>query len=793
MSYDEDDDDAVVPSGTRRSSYVPPTDGEDYIPSLPPVVEPEVPTASTGSVPTIAPANDDAVAQSPIFADSADIPVAAAEAVPPVIIEVPASVDDSDVPSRDQFGLPIVDDPIDIPQVVVTDPLPDAVSGTGTDTVFDDNRLFPPIVTAEETAISAADPESEVPEIVTSAPPPLSVPDRRSLTPAELADVLGANGGMSSNDQMALLDAQIPLREADTAAIHAFMSNLSTRDTANVDELIGLAESRFGDLAPELFVGAHTSSTVAEEFTDDSTPVTGMPVVTHTEIVDIVEDDSGDVVAVSVTEIDEVVVSPSVSSDGADTPLGASRESEQGWNLAAPADVVSVEPPRVERRRWWAVLAGIAVLASSFVVSVGATASQTGSAPAIAFVVAGLALAIVFGELARRGLARTGASWRSMLEETVGVVGGRAATVVVAVTLLVSLVAVLSSAMSGLGAQVESSALGQAFVGVIPEGSFGSLLVAGTLFGGALIAALPYRWFRAKVLVLTGWAAVGTAAVATMGGALLAIAPAATPTTFKGDLNAAGAMTAVAVVIGLASAIAFHAVSRVRDDRRGIVWLSIGLGLGSLVLIGTVVSALIAADGDHYFFGNNPVVHIIAPTTLLNVGLGAATVAPAVLLVATLSFRFLGSTFTRDDRDNPPALASWLLVLIPVAWGAIATVGSSSVILEQVPSFSVLAIPVAAIVGILAARGVLWPFTPSRVLRGWYLAVAVLVTVLAYGYASSDTTAFAWVGFVNAILAQSGLGILYIDALVVPAALVAGFILALIGGLGARRRATRVA
>ncbi len=793
MSYDEDDDDAVVPTGTRRSSYVPPTDGEDYTPSLPPVVEPEVPTASTGPVPTIAPANDDAVAQTPVFADSVEIPAAATDVVPPVIIEVPAPVDNTEPPARDQFGLPIVDEPIDIPQVVVTDPLPDAVSGTGTDTVFDDNRLFPPIVTAEETAIPAAAADSAVSESIPPMPAPLAVPDRQSLTPAELADVLGANGGMSSNDQMALLDAQIPLREADTSAIHAFMADLSATDAENRDDLIGLAESRFADLAPELFAGAHSKQTVVEEFTDDSTPVTGIPVVTHTEIVDIVEDVSGDVVAVSVTEIDEVVVSTETPSGTVDTPRVAPREGEQGWHLATPAEVVSTESPRVERRRWWAVLAGVAALASTFVLSVGATAAQTGRAPAIVFVAAGLAVAVVFVELARRGLARTGASWRSTVEETVGVVGGRVAAFVVAATLLVSLVAVMSAALAGLGAQVESSALGQSLVGVIPEGAFGSLLVAGTLFVGAIVAALPHRWFRAKVLVLTGWVAMGTAAVASMGGALLAIAPAATPTTFKGDLNAAGAMTAVAVVVGLASVIAFHAVSRVRDDRRGILWLSIGLGLGSLVLIGTVVSALIAADGDHYFFGNNPVVHIIAPSALLNIGLGAAAVAPALFFIATLGFRFLASTFTRDDRDNPPALAAWFLVLVPVAWGALAFVGTSSAILEQVPSFSVLAIPVAAIVGILAARGALWPAVPSRALRGWYLTVALLVTALGYGYASSDTAAFSWLGFANAILAQAGLGILYIDALVVPAALVAAFVLALIGGLPARRRATRVA
>lgn len=792
MSYDEDDDDAVVPAGTRRSSYVPPTDGEQQPSPTPQSDESERPSSSTGSVPTIAPVNDDAVAQTPVFAESVETVWEGPSTNPAAVTEESSLDDKVETHGRDQFGLPIIEEPIDIPQVVVTDPLPDAVSGTGTEAVFDDNRLFPAVATGNSAGDVSPEPEAvaTASSAAESVPAPLAVPERQSLTPEQLADVLGANGGLSSNDQMALLDAQIPLREADIAAIQSFMSTVGTDGDGDV---IGLAEARFGDLAPELFGGVPERQVLSEEFTDDSTPVTGIPVITHTEIVEIVEDESGDVVSMSITEIDEVGESSVVRAQDDNAPLAATQGSDQGWNLASPAEVVDAEPTRVERRRWWALLAGIAVLASTFVLSVGATAAQTGSAPAIVFVAGGLTFAVLVGELARRGIARTGQSWRVVAEQTLGLVGGRTTALVVAVTLLISLLALLSPALSGLGTQVESSAVGSLVGGVIPEGTLGASLVAATLFVGAVVAALPLRWFRAKILVLTGWTAVGTASVAAMGGALLAIAPAAIPTTLKGDLIAAGAMASASIVIGLASVIAFHSVSRVRDNRKGVLWLSIGLALGALVLTGTVVSALVAADGDHFFFGNNPVVHIIAPSTLLNVVLGATALGPALLLTSTLVFRFLGSLFTRDDRDNPPALAAWLLVLVPIAWGAVAYLSIAPVILDQLPSLSVLAVPIAAVVGILAARGVLWPAKPSGTLRRWNLAVVIIVTTLGYGYASSDVLAFSWVGFANTVLGQYGFGVVYVDALVVPAALVAGFLLALVGGLPARRRSARVA
>ncbi|MFM2412724.1 MAG: hypothetical protein RLZZ587_1057, partial [Actinomycetota bacterium] len=90
MSNDDNDDDYVVPSGSRRSSFVPPAESGEYIPALPDVPEQDAPTSSTGQVPTIGAAGDEPIAQTPAFAESVEIPVVEPESFGSIVIEVPA-------------------------------------------------------------------------------------------------------------------------------------------------------------------------------------------------------------------------------------------------------------------------------------------------------------------------------------------------------------------------------------------------------------------------------------------------------------------------------------------------------------------------------------------------------------------------------------------------------------------------------------------------------------------------------------------------------------------------------
>ncbi len=826
MSNDDNDDDYVVPSGSRRSSFVPPAESGEYIPALPDVPEQDAPTSSTGQVPTIGAAGDEPIAQTPAFAESVEIPVVEPESFGSIVIEVPAEEpaeepadEPAEVPvaeavdaveSRDQFGLPLVGDPIDIPQVVLTDSLPEAVSGTGTDTVFDDNRMFPPIVTAvdgenslpdfdevvedpiiEEFGRPAESPVTNSPEAggIDGAPVSLpELPSRASLTPEQLSEVLSANGGMSSNDQMALLDAQIPLREADTNAVRAFMDVLAGAPVEQANDLMSEAQRRFGDLAPELFASVERPVTDGPEFTDDSTPITGIPVIEHVEIVEVVEDESGEVVAVSVTDIDEISVPVATESTNSTVEAANVPADEQAWSLTAPAEVLSDDRPAVERRSWWTLTSVIASLIAVTTAAIGAVVFTTGSAPHILFLLAGLVAATPLVLVARLGAARTGTSWRSQLEELLGRTSGRIAAGLLAVLTLVVTAQTLFASTNGLGVQLESSSIGTLLDGVVPAGATGPVLAALALLAGAVIAALPHRLFRAKSLVLAGWTAVGTGSLVAMGVALLASSTSESNLTFTGSVNAGGLVAASVLLVGTAMVFGFQEVSRVREKATGILWISIGIGLGVATLAGIVVSALLTPEAAHFFFGLNPVLHIIAPSGILNLALGALAFVPAVVLTSALVFRFVGVASTRDDRENPNALVTWLLALVPVGFVVLAFVGVVPTVVENLPSVTAVATLASPLFGILAAQSVLGHVAPSKAVRRVLVAVALVTATLGLGFASSDGVLFTWIGFINNALNPLGLGLLYVNAIAaLGTALVAFLVAVVVLSIGARR------
>ena len=820
MSFDDDDDDAVVPSGTRRSSFVPPVEPGDFVPSLPPAEEPDAPTSSTGQIPTIAAVGDDQVAQAPSFADSVEVPRLDEEKTLPtgsIVIEIPADVEPvvaEPADTRDQFGLPVVGESIDIPQVVVTDPLPDALPGTGS--VFDDNRLFPPAVGTTDFTEVVEDPIIEefgtphvepVVEVVATEPvaesavepviervdePTLStvdLPERRSLTPSDLAEVLSANGGMSSNDQMALLDAQIPLRESDAVAVREFVRQIEDESAADRGARLDEANNRFGDISPELFP-SRVDVPNAQEFSDDSTPITGIPVVEHIEIVDVVSDSDGHVLAVEVTEIDAVVV----ERDGV-SPASVEleqREDDQEWSLAAPTDVVDGTPTRVDRRHWWAVIALIATAVAALVIAMGTGVSDADSVPSIAFALAGLALTIPVIEMARRTGSRTGTSLRAVLEEVFGRVPGRVAASFLGVLVTVGHVLALYPAFGGVGAQLEASSFGTAIASTVAVGSSGLALTGLALFIGAIIAALPHKLYRAKVLVLAGWSAVGAGSAVAMGVALLFSSESLTASRLGVDVRSAGVASAVAFVLVLASMFGFQEASRVREKQSGILWVSIGLGLGVVTLAGTVASALLAPEGSHFFFANNPVLHIIAPSPILNIALGALAFAPAVIFVSALGFRSVGALTTRDDREDPSVVLRWVLVLVPLAVLGVALLGYGELATANLPSLDVLTVPIAAVAGVLAARGCTTRELTSTVARRWLITVVVLSTALGLGFAHSSGIAFEWVGYINALLRPLGYGLLYIGSVAPLATALLSYLVSLAIVLPSTRRSARV-
>ena len=814
MTLDDDDDDVVVPSGSRRSSYVPPAEDSDFVPAMPPVTEPETPTSSTGPLPSIGSAADQQVAQSPSFAESAEILEPEVPVVPSIVIEIPAE----EIPvvkapgsgGLDQFGLPVVDaEPIGIPHVVVSEPIPEALPGTGS--VFDDNRLFPAVATGgaldgevvedpivEEFGTPTATEETHEPisenipetadepvrEAASDLAPLPELPIRQSLNPAGLAEVLGSNGGMSSNDQMALLDAQIPLREADALAIEAFVAALNEHSSPEAVALRRTAAEVFGDLTPELFGGFLEPT--APGFTDDSTPVTGIPVVEHIEIVDVIEDDNGEVVEIDVTEIDEVAVVP------AETAQRAAAEDDQAWSLPAPAETVVDDSPTVARRHWWTLAGYGAVVASLIITGFAAVVSSSTAAPYTWLVVAGVAVAIPFLEPARHFHVRTGGSWRSGLESVFGRVPGRVAAGGFAAIVALALLGVFPMLTAGLGAQIEGNDTLAALVGkALPVGAVGPAIAALALLGGAIIAALPFRLYRAKVLTLTGWAVLGSAPVAAMGSFLVLSTQSAGSPNMTVLVAQFGAVASIALVLLSSSLDGFQEVTRIREGRSGGLWLYIGLGLGLLTTAGVVSASLLAQGGKHSFFGNNPALHVVAPSPQLAFILGALAFVPAIVLIAALGFRAIGGATTRDDRESPNTVLAWLLLLVPIALAVVAYLGLTPAVLDVLPSVSVLAVPVAAVLGVLASRGVIGKDVTRRGGQVALIVVTLVTVALGWGFVSGTGFGSSWVGYINNSLRPFGYGLLYIDSVAPIATGVLAFLVGLVVvAISTRRRST---
>ncbi len=673
----EEDDDFVVPAGSRRSSYVPPAEGVE--PSLGKPTDSDADTAAPVSDPltTIAPAGDESIAQTPTFAES-------------------------------------------------------------------------------------------VPEPALS----IDIPVRKSLTREALAATLSGTDGLSSNDRMALLDAQVALREADVAAVAAFIE--AVQGASSLDALAALEEvnRRFGDITTENFPTANGSARgAAVEFDDETTPVNGIAVV------DDVQPESA---------IDILVNEPTV-----ETVAVAEDTDRHEWSLAAPIDSPSQANQPVARHKWWSAFANVAVMFSALMMSVGVVAHASGSTPTLYFVFAGLAAVIPFTELARRASAKTGASWRLVLQNVFGRFPGRIVVFLTVALVLTGLVSVMVSALNGLGLQVEQSEALVSYVSLIPAASAATLLAALTLLGGACVAALPRTWFTALALVLTGWTLVGTGALVAMGSALVATTVSDSEPELSANIDAAGVTAAITLLLVSASMFGFHEISRVRERSAGTVWLSVGLGLGLLVSGGTVAAALLAPEGTHYFFGNNPVLHIVAPSALLNIVLGASALAPAVVLVSALVFRAVSAVTTRDDSEKPSIALRLSLLIVPLGLGAVGYLGYGPTISEALPSLTALAIPLAAILGVMAALGSTGRKLTSRPAQGGLVVVALVTITVGLGFGTSSGAAFGWVGFINAMLIPLGYGLDLVGPVAPLATALLGFLLALVIVIPSTRRAAR--
>lgn len=767
MTFEDDDDDEVaVPSGSRRSSFVPPAVETDEVPGLPPATDFDAKPGST-------------------LADADDLHVREPEPV--------AALDE---PSEAESEMILAEpEPIDIPHIVVTDPLPEALPGTGS--ILDDNRFFPQVVTGidpmteaelpffEPTVdvdVTAPDdselepepqPEPEpAPEIhaasateiepETSVVPDASedavnvelaetpadlpeIPVRVSLTADAISELISSQSSMSSNDIMAMLDDQIPLRETDILEITEYVSTLDEIVHPQRDARYVEAARMFGDLAPELF--------------------------THI----VIEPESPVFDAETESHVDAYVEHEIA-------------ETNQKWSLPAPTDVVFGSAIGVERRGWWTVAAYGAIVSAALVAGYALLAAHSDTTPNVWAVLLGLLIPVALLEPARRFHVNRGRTWRAALEDVFGVVPGRIAAGGFAVLVLVAAVSVTINATAGVGPQIEQSdAGGQLVATLFTAGTVGPIVSALVLVAGAVIAALPHRWYRAKILVLVGLVLVASGSAAVMGATLISLSSDGSGTDINTVLTQVGIIAGMALIVIPASIDGFQSVSRVREVPAGTVWLYAGLGIGVAVIATVVSLSIVAQSNDDFFFAQNPLLLVETGSSTLNFLLGAAIALPALLLVSALAFRAIGSITHTDDRDDPLPSVRWALVAAPVAVGAVAYLGYVQAVIAVLPSVSTLAIPVAAVLGVLAARGTVnRPFRSASTQRVLSV-VAGVAAIGGLGFAADNAVSASWVGFINSALQSAGGGLMHIDAVAPLATAALAYVVGIVVVLNATR------
>ena len=644
------------------------------------------------------------------------------------------------------------DDAIDIPRIVVSGDIPQAQAST--DRVPDLQRaVLDDVVTGEIPLAIPVDDDNS-----------LKLPVRQSLTPAELTKALDPDSGLSSSEQMTLLDSQIALRASDAKVASEFLELARADGTPEAVALFETVKAVFSDVAPELAgVRITAAEPVVEAALSEPSPVDDLQAM--------VLDDSDN--ASDVEVIDE--------------PVG------QSWVLDSPAPVAAGAASPASRSHLTTVAAF-----SAIALTVVMLAFSGGLDPEalIAIALGGVVAASGFVLWARSRMAREGSTFREVIESLTGRSVGRLLLFVAALGGISALSTSIAAFMQGIADNEVTAGFVSRLVETV--GPFPQFATVVLLYFGVVLGLLPLRALRAVVLTAIGFTVIGAGSVLGMSGFLVSASETWTIPGVESIVASAGFVIPLTLVVGGLGFAAIHTLSREHAGIRNWIWLTVGAGLGFLVAAATIVLALVSPESSHYFFANNSLVHVVSGSAVLAVVLGAVVSGAALLVTSTLVIRGALMFTVNNDRDEPSVWWKIAAVVLVGAVGAMmyvgidesgAVAGNPEWSASIAPSGTVAAIVLSVVLGLALAHSVRSTYRSTRARRAIIGLIALVLVAVALGYSSGTGVVWSWLGFINSPLTGVGYGVLYIDAVVPLVVLVATALVSLLAMIQRRERA----
>lgn len=629
----------------------------------------------------------------------------------------------------------------------------------------EENADFVPILPAVgSTPIPAASDVNYFPTVATGQPslrepaPParLVVPIRKSMSEEEIATVFAESAEMTSSEQIAMLDAQVTLREDDLRTAKEFVNHLRSAKPADAQLLLDELKDVYADVDPKIASLSLSDEPISDSATNAAdnaaSVVTALPTTeTTTTLANLVDPNLATVPA-------------------RESPPGPDVNGRYGgWNV-----VILLA----------AMVAMLIPVTSSVFTSFGSPVparvdSMLNSSGVVSAVIALFAV-FPLVLLARSTSIRHALSTRGAIQRAAGVAGGTVLWAVGSLAVLIGTLTVLLVTSQGIGLQLSSipgvtSTLAQ----FAPNAHASVIVVALIAFVGFVIASLSRRAYRGSVLVLAGFTVVGPAVVILTGLAVVA--------TKTGDFftpeNIVIAAGIIPISVILFAGIESGVATVVRRDEtvvRGVtlyIGLAAGLGFAAWALVlGMSPNAL-----GSLFVGSNPALNIIAASTELAFIVGTITFAVPLILIAALVGRSLMMVAVRDDRGSGSWPIRVFVMAVPLIILGLDLTGIAGDIVAVLPGIPFMSIPLAVIVGLMAGASIASRRELGGAARVINAVLSFLVMVVGLALTSWSVPSLAAVYDGSVAPLVTALGLPDTVSLVVPAGILAlSFTLSLI-------------
>ena len=555
-----------------------------------------------------------------------------------------------------------------------------------------DVNYFPTVATGQ--------PSIREPEL----PQQLVVPTRKSMTEEEIANAFVDASEMTSADQIAMLDAQVTLRQDDLRTAKEFVAFLRSVNPAEARPLLDELKARYADVDPK----------IADLTLDGSAPP-------YTRSV------SDDVVAALVARNDE---------PKPDKPSG---RPAPGAVVTGTSETVAREEAR--RYKGWSAVLTISALVALLVPVSSAVFTAFGSpvpdkvesllGASGAFVtLLALLVALPLLLLARSVSARRGITWTAAIKESMGNIVGSAVSVLSVVFVLLGTLSVFLNTSQGIGIQLTSvPGVTSALAAIAPQAHAGVIVATIIIIIGFVIAALPRRVFRGFVLALAGFMLTGPAIVLLTGLAVVATTDSGVLLSLDNIVIATGILPiAIVVFAGLDSGIA-TAVRRDDVKLHGL-WLFIGIAAGLGFAAWDLLSGMGGDLQGSLFVGSNPVLHVVAPSNDTAFMIGAVAFTVPLVFLAALVGRSVMMATTYDDRKAGNVGLRIAVIAVPVLVLVVDDLGVAGDVSALFPGVAFVSIPLMVVVGVLAGASIAGRRalqTGAQVTNG---IIAVVITAL---------------------------------------------------------------